>query len=201
MIIPSDRIYMVVIAVGLTAAALGRATATCRSGSRSARPPRTSGRRRRSAGRPTCSRRSPGRSAPASRASRGVIIAPITGINPEEMPLFILPVLAAALVGGFTSFWITLAARLRDRDHAVGVHELRAPVRLDVGPPRALPFLVVIVDPRHPRVRACPCAARSSSASPTLGSGVVSWRWLADHLGRRSWSARSSGGRSRCRMR
>ena len=40
----------------------------------------------------------------------GVIIAPITGINPEEMPFFILPVLAAALVGGFTSFWITAAA-------------------------------------------------------------------------------------------
>ncbi len=40
----------------------------------------------------------------------GIIIAPITGINPEEMPFFILPVLAAALVGGFTSFWITLAA-------------------------------------------------------------------------------------------
>jgi sulfate-transporting ATPase len=107
----------------------------------------------------------------------GIIIAPITGINPEEMPFFILPVLAAALVGGFTSFWITLVAAF-----TIGItqSEFTAYVKdtgLTWGLKQTLPFLVIIVL-LVIRGQGLPVRGQVVERLPELGSGRVRWGWL-----------------------
>ena len=42
----------------------------------------------------------------------GIIVSPITTLDPISVPLLIVPALGAALLGGFTSFGITVAAGL-----------------------------------------------------------------------------------------
>ena len=102
----------------------------------------------------------------ARRRRRRDLIAPITGINPEEMPFFILPVLAAALVGGFTSFWITLAAAF-----AIGItqseftHYVSTPAHLGPQADAAVPRHHRAA--RGPRARGCRSGARWSSGSPS----------------------------------
>ena len=108
----------------------------------------------------------------------GIVIAPITGINPEEMPFFILPVLAAALVGGFTSFWITLAAAF-----AIGItqSEFTAYVSdtgFTWGFKQTLPFLVIIVL-LVVRGEGLPVRGQVVERLAELGNGKVRWGWLA----------------------
>ena len=108
----------------------------------------------------------------------GVMIAPITGINPEEMPFFILPVLAAALVGAFTSFWITLVASF-----AIGIAqaEFIAYVKdsgYTWGLKQTLPFLVIIVL-LVIRGQGLPVRGQVVERLAELGSGKVRWGWLA----------------------
>lgn len=71
----------------------------------------------------------------------GVLLAPIVSFAPQQAVFLVVPVLAAALIGNFASFPLTLAGGL-----AVGVaesvtaHYVHAP-----GWPTVLPFLVIIV--------------------------------------------------------
>lgn len=46
----------------------------------------------------------------ALAALAGVMIAPLTGVDEQQIPLLVLPAMAAALVGGFSSFGIVTAA-------------------------------------------------------------------------------------------
>lgn len=107
----------------------------------------------------------------------GIIIAPVTGINPEEMPFFILPVLAAALVGGFTSFWITLVAAF-----AIGITQAEftayvADTGFTWGFKQTLPFLVIIVLLMI-RGQGLPVRGQVVERLAQLGSGRVRWGWL-----------------------
>jgi branched-chain amino acid transport system permease protein len=45
-------------------------------------------------------------------AAAGILIAPIAALNPQSYPLFVVPALAAALVGGLSSFGATVAGAL-----------------------------------------------------------------------------------------
>ncbi len=71
----------------------------------------------------------------------GVLLAPIVSFAPQQAVFLVVPVLAAALIGNFASFPLTLAGGL-----AVGVaesvtaHYVSAP-----GWPTVLPFLAIIV--------------------------------------------------------
>jgi sulfate-transporting ATPase len=42
-------------------------------------------------------------------AVAGILLGPLTGVTSDEMPLLVIPALAAALIGAFSSFWVTLA--------------------------------------------------------------------------------------------
>ena len=75
-----------------------------------------------------------------------ILIAPFAGLNPGTSALLIVPALAAALLGGFTSFWLTTAAGL-------GIGMLQSEIlglrtdwswlpELDLG--QIIPFLVII---------------------------------------------------------
>ncbi|MEO8262178.1 MAG: hypothetical protein ABI566_06365, partial [Pseudolysinimonas sp.] len=45
-------------------------------------------------------------------AGSGILITPISALNPSSYTLFVVPALGAALIGRFQSFWITAAAGL-----------------------------------------------------------------------------------------
>jgi sulfate-transporting ATPase len=172
-LIPSDRIYMVAIALGLTAVlwagyrftSIGLAI---RASAENQRAAATLG-------------WSPNLLATVTWALgaglagvAGVIIAPITGINPEEMPFFILPVLAAALVGGFTSFWITAAAAF-----AIGITQSEFTNYVHVwGLGSAFPFLVIIVI-LAVRGQGLPVRGQVVERLAELGTGRVRWGWVA----------------------
>ena len=99
------------------------------------------------------------------------------------MPFFILPVLAAALVGGFTSFWITLAAAF-----AIGItqSEFTAYVSdtgFTWGFKQTLPFLVIIVL-LVVRGEGLPVRGQVVERLAELGNGKVRWGWLAGVVGR-----------------
>lgn len=76
-----------------------------------------------------------------------ILFSPIAGLDPTTTSLLIVPALAAALLGGFESFWITLAAGL-----GIGVLQSEL-VKLqsdldwlpDVGLQQGLPFVIVLV--------------------------------------------------------
>jgi ABC-type branched-subunit amino acid transport system permease subunit len=77
----------------------------------------------------------------------GILVAPLTDLTPTGFTLLIIPALAAALIGRFTSFGVTVAAAL-----LIGVlqNELtNLPNKFSwvpsVGLPEALPFLLIIV--------------------------------------------------------
>lgn len=70
----------------------------------------------------------------------GVLIAPITGL-PGNLALLIIPALAAALIGGFSSFPLTLAGGL-----GLGVTEsLLSNYVTEQGWARSVPFLVIVL--------------------------------------------------------
>ena len=54
----------------------------------------------------------------------GILAASITQLDPETLPLQIIPALAAALLASFTSFWIATVVRLRHLDPLLD-HRLR----------------------------------------------------------------------------
>jgi ABC-type branched-subunit amino acid transport system ATPase component/branched-subunit amino acid ABC-type transport system permease component len=79
----------------------------------------------------------------------GVLVAPLTGLNTVNFTLFVVPALAAALVGRFSSFGATCAAGL-----ALGVAQSELlyiqtqswyPAWAVSGASEAIPFLVIIV--------------------------------------------------------
>ena len=77
----------------------------------------------------------------------GILIAPVANLDPTSYTLFVVPALAAALVGRFQSFWITALAGL-----LIGCAQSEIDKLITVwtwlpqqGLPDALPFAVIIV--------------------------------------------------------
>lgn len=98
----------------------------------------------------------------------GVLIAPITSIDPTGMILLVVPALSAALVGRFKSFPVTLVAAL-----AIGVAQ--AEIGLYVSAPgwqTAVPFLLVIAV-LLARGRRLPLRSFVLDRLPRVGTGRV----------------------------
>ena len=101
-------------------------------------------------------------------ALAGILISPLTGIAVDQMPMLVIPALAATLVGRFTSFPITFGAAV-----AIGMLQSITSRYVDVrGVVEALPFLVILVVLviMRPEI-----ISRSQVAEmlPRLGSGRV----------------------------
>jgi len=76
----------------------------------------------------------------ALAALAGVLIAPLTGVDEQQIPLLVLPAMAAALVGRFTSFGVVTAAAI-----GIGMAESELlNIWSQPGVQTAAPFLVVI---------------------------------------------------------
>jgi sulfate-transporting ATPase len=96
----------------------------------------------------------------------GILIAPLTLLEPTALPLLVIPAMAAALIAQFRSFPITLAAAL-----VIGV--IQAEIQYYVsspGWPTAAPFLVVIAV-LILRGRSLPLRSFVLDRLPAVGSG------------------------------
>jgi ABC-type branched-subunit amino acid transport system permease subunit len=76
-----------------------------------------------------------------------ILFAPIAGLNPTTTSLLIVPALAAALLGGFQSFGITLAAGLGLGMLQSEILKLQSDISWlpDVGLQQGLPFIVILL--------------------------------------------------------
>jgi sulfate-transporting ATPase len=96
-----------------------------------------------------------------------IYLAPTASLGPD-MTLVVVPALAAALIGRFTSFWLTLASAL-----AIGVAESEmANYVSEPGWAKAAPFLVLIVV-LVMRGRSLPQRGEGAARLPRVGSGQV----------------------------
>jgi ABC-type branched-subunit amino acid transport system ATPase component/branched-subunit amino acid ABC-type transport system permease component len=104
----------------------------------------------------------------ALAAVAGVLIGPITGITVDQMPLLVIPALAAALCGGFVSVWLTFAGAL-----AIGIaqSEITGYVH-QRGVQWALPF-AIIVALLAVRGRGLPVRDAVRERLPAVGSGRI----------------------------
>jgi sulfate-transporting ATPase len=100
----------------------------------------------------------------------GILIAPLTGLDTVSMPLLIVPVLAASLVGGFRSFWLAfLGAAL------IGVGESLTARYVNVtGAADAIPFAVITVG-MIARGSGLPLRGHLADRLPAVGTARVRW--------------------------
>ncbi|HTX12828.1 MAG TPA: branched-chain amino acid ABC transporter permease/ATP-binding protein [Solirubrobacteraceae bacterium] len=107
----------------------------------------------------------------ALAAVAGILLAPITGATVDQMPLLVIPVLAAVLIGRFDSFPLTLLAATLI---GIGQSEISNYWSLP-GAAQAVPFAVIIV---YLMIRGEQQLTRTSLAErlPEIGSGRIRLR-------------------------
>jgi sulfate-transporting ATPase len=98
----------------------------------------------------------------------GVLVVPISGLNVDTLVLMIVPILAVGLVGGFSSFPITLAAAL-----VIGIIQSEmARYITSPGWSESVPFLAVMLI-LIVRGRPLPVRSHVNERLPDIGSGVI----------------------------
>lgn len=106
-------------------------------------------------------------------AASGVLVVPLTGLQATNLTLIVIAALAAALIGGFSSFPLTLAGGL-----AVGIAQSEVSQYWNQqGVSDALP-LVVIVAILMLRGKRIPLRGMTIDRLPALGSGAPRFRVL-----------------------
>ncbi|MGD9997453.1 MAG: ATP-binding cassette domain-containing protein [Ilumatobacteraceae bacterium] len=96
-----------------------------------------------------------------------IFLAPLSSLGPD-MTLMVVPALAAALIGRFSSFWLTLASAI-----AIGIAESEmANYVSEPGWAKSAPFLILIVV-LVMRGRALPQRGERATRLPRLGTGQV----------------------------
>jgi sulfate-transporting ATPase len=107
----------------------------------------------------------------ALAGAAGVLIGPLVGLSIDQMPLLVVPVLAAGLVGGFTSFWGAFAGAF-----FIGISQSEALNYIDVqGITWALPFAIIVVL-LVVRGKGLPVRGYVSERLPAVGNGVAHWK-------------------------
>jgi sulfate-transporting ATPase len=110
----------------------------------------------------------------ALAAVAGILVAPIISLDISTISLLVVPVMAAALVGGFTSLPLTLIGAF-----AIGITQAEVQAYIDFfGAQWAVPFglivLLLVV-----RGKGLPVRGFFAERLPEVGTGVVRWRVLA----------------------
>jgi sulfate-transporting ATPase len=103
----------------------------------------------------------------------GILIAPILFLEPTQLVLLVLPAMAAALLGGFSSFSITfvVAVLLGVAQSLIGRYVSQ------VGWASAAPFIVVVVV-LIVRGQVIPLRSHVLDRLPTVGTGRIRWGLL-----------------------
>ena len=103
-------------------------------------------------------------------ACAGILIAPISGLDISRLTLYVIAALAAALIGGFSSFPLTLAGGL-----LLGIGEQLARDHTDItGADTAIPFLVIVIVLAI-RGTALPVRGHLLDRLPAIGTGRIRW--------------------------
>lgn len=100
----------------------------------------------------------------------GLLLAPITSLSPPLCFTLIVPILSAALLGNFSSFWLTLTA-------GIGIGVLQAELGQFVpipGVQESVPFLVIVIVLAL-RGSSLPRRGEAAERLPRIGSGRVPW--------------------------
>ncbi len=106
-------------------------------------------------------------------ALAGILIVPNTGADAGQMPLLVIPVLAAVLIGNFESFPLTLFVSM-----VIGIAQAEIAQYWSLtGAAQTLPFIIIIV---YLLVRPARVGGRTQIIErlPRLGSGRVRLRWF-----------------------
>jgi ABC-type branched-subunit amino acid transport system ATPase component/ABC-type branched-subunit amino acid transport system permease subunit len=99
----------------------------------------------------------------------GALLVPIVGLDSSTLPLTIVACLAAALIGGFNSFWLTVAGAL-----LIGVLQSETDRYITtIGWDQAVPFFVIVAL-LIIRGRALPLRSHLTERLPRLGAGRLS---------------------------
>src|SRR5262249_12436605 len=107
-----------------------------------------------------------------------VLIVPLTSLQVNELTLLVIPALAAALVGGFSSFPLTLLGGL-----AIGIAESEFARYVHTpGWAKSVPFLVIITV-LVIKGRALPLRGEGTERPSELGTGRVSVPLVAASIG------------------
>jgi ABC-type branched-subunit amino acid transport system ATPase component/ABC-type branched-subunit amino acid transport system permease subunit len=108
-------------------------------------------------------------------ATAGILLVPMAGLNAGNLVLIVVPAMAVALVGGFSSFWLALAAGL-----AMGILQSECTGLFPgvVGLADALP-LCVIIAVLVVRGRSLPVRGHVLERLPRVGAGLVRPRRVA----------------------
>lgn len=114
----------------------------------------------------------------------GILIAPDIGLTTTTIGLLLIPALAAAVLGRFTSFWLTLGGGVIV---AVG-SSLLTRYSVGTGWSDAFPFLVIIAILLF-RSSSLPGRGESTARLPSVGTGRVRWPLV---VGASSWARCSS---------
>jgi sulfate-transporting ATPase len=100
----------------------------------------------------------------------GLLLAPITSLSPTLCFVLIVPILSAALLGNFTSFWLTLAG-------GIGIGVLQAELGQYVSVPgvqETVPFLVIVAVLAL-RGSSLPRRGEVAERLPRIGGGRIPW--------------------------
>ncbi|HTN81796.1 MAG TPA: ATP-binding cassette domain-containing protein [Acidimicrobiales bacterium] len=104
-----------------------------------------------------------------------ILIVNVSGLNVTNLALLVVPGMAAALVGGFRSFWLTLAGGLMigalESEIAFLQTKVSDPAALQ-GWGRSVPFVVIIIV-LMVRGRALPLRSEAAERPPEVGTGKV----------------------------
>ena len=103
----------------------------------------------------------------------GILVSPILGLSVESIGLLLIPSLASALLGSFTSFSWTLLGGLLI---GVGESEIQN-ANIGIGWPEVVPLLIVIAV-LVIRGSSLPSRSFINLRLPKVGSGNISWRFL-----------------------
>jgi branched-subunit amino acid ABC-type transport system permease component len=100
----------------------------------------------------------------------GLLLAPITVLNPYLALILVVPVLSAALLGRLSSFWLTVLGGV-----GIGIAQaLLGRAALFQGATEVLPLLVIAIV-LSIRGSALPRRGEDAEALPTIGSGRIPW--------------------------
>jgi branched-subunit amino acid ABC-type transport system permease component len=107
----------------------------------------------------------------ALAAAAGILVVPLVGLQVSNLTLLVIGGLAAALVGGFKSFPVTLAGGV-----LIGVSQsVVSGYVFQTGVSEAVPFLIVIAV-LIVRGQSLPLRGHVLERLPALGSGRLRWR-------------------------
>jgi ABC-type branched-subunit amino acid transport system ATPase component/branched-subunit amino acid ABC-type transport system permease component len=170
--VPEDRVWLLVICIGLTAglwaiARFTRVGMAIRAGSHNPRALASLGWSSDALATASWTLGS------AIAGLAGILIAPITTLGVDTLPLLVIWAVAAGLLGSLTSYWICFFSAF-----AMGITQSELVANVDFqGIEWSLPFAVIVIV-LMVRGKGIPVRGQLTERLPAVGDGVIRWRFI-----------------------